>query len=158
MHHGEKFLGENMNAKILGTSYISKTKAGPTTKREAHAGLSLTSLVDAFTVILIYLLVAGSAGGVELKSSKGVQLPQASYSEVLNESAVVRLDKGRYFLNDKTISLDRLAEGLRQSKNKFSGMVIQADRRLQFSDLNPIVLSGLAAGYSKIQFAVMQKD
>lgn len=136
------------------SSKLQTEKAGERKKKNFNSGLSLTSLVDCFSVLVIYLLVAASVGGVELATPKNMQLPKAAHSDTLAESAIVRLEGGKYFLNNKLVTIEELPEALRKSQSQFKSIVIQADRRLEFSQLNPIVLSGLAAGFAKIQFAV----
>lgn len=145
----------NSNFSKLGLGF---ERTGREKNKNLNSGLSLTSLVDCFSVLLIYLLVASTVGGVDLPTPRHMQLPKSSYSDVLAESAVVRIEGEKYFLNNKLVTMDKLIEELRRGQTQFKGMVIQADRRLEFSQLNPIVLIGLAAGYSKIQFAVAKLE
>lgn len=139
-------------------SGLRTVTAKKSSTKNLSSPLSLTSLVDCFSVLVIYLLVATTVGGVELDTPKNIQLPKASESTPLGTSAIIRLEGDRYFLNNKLVEINRLTEALKKLLPQFKSIVIQADRRLEFAKLNPVVLCGLAAGYTKIQFAVTKSE
>lgn len=154
-----KNAGQANRTQFIRQSILSSTEsAAGQNKKDLSSSLTLTSLVDCFTVLVVFLLVATSVGGIEMATPKSMQLPKAVSSDSLTESAIVRIEANRYFLNNKLIGLEELPEALKEAKVEFTNMVIQADRRLVFSQLNPIVLSGLSAGYEKIQFAVLKGE
>jgi biopolymer transport protein ExbD len=132
--------------------------ASSKTRKDLNSGLTLTSLVDCFSVLVIYLLVATSIGGVEMATPKTMQLPKAAFSDLLQHSTIVRVEANKYFVNNKLVSISELVNALRDVRNENTNLVIQADRRLVYSQLNPIVLSGLSAGFEKIQFAVLKGE
>src|ERR1700733_4683908 len=78
-------------------------------KKEVAATLTLTSLVDCFTVILAYLLLATSFGGESMDIPKNMALPHAYHSTVFESGIIVRIDHGQYFLDKQVIALDKLA-------------------------------------------------
>jgi len=122
--------------------------------------LTLTSLVDCFTVILAYLLLATSFGGENMDIPKNMTLPQAAHAVMFESGIVVRVDHGQYFLDKQNIALDKLAEVLKAEKDRTHTpyVVIQADKNTDFSQINPAVLSGLQAGFEQVRFAVLQED
>src|SRR6185437_10059742 len=61
-------------------------------KKEIATALTLTSLVDAFTVILAYLLLATSFGGETMDIPKNMTLPHASHATALESGLIVRID------------------------------------------------------------------
>lgn len=69
-------------------------------KREAIATLSLTAMVDMFTVLTIFLLQNYKETGEVIKLRKDVELPQASQIRELTPSQVVIITKDMVLLND----------------------------------------------------------
>lgn len=122
--------------------------------------LSLTSLIDAFSILVIYLLVATQDGGIEALTPNDMKLPMAEKGLLLDEkTSVVRIEKGRYFVDEKPVSASQLGQTLYQLK-KDSGLeelplMVQADREMEYADLDPILKAGAEAGIQKLKFAVV---
>lgn len=127
-------------------------------KKVLASSLTLTSLVDCFTILVVYLLVATSFGSQELNMPKDMILPDAQYSTALAAGTVIRVEEGKYTVNDKSVSLEMLSEILQSTRGTSDSVVIQADKRADYSLLNPVVLASLQAGFTKIKFAVLQGD
>lgn len=131
---------------------------------ELGLALPLTSLIDAFSIIVIYLLIGTQNGnGIEVKTSKGINLPMASQGTSLTkETAILKIDKGSYYLNDKVVSArsltEKLSEFKKNSKEKDVELLIQADTEMQFSDLDPLIKAGSLAGIEKLKFAVVPEQ
>ncbi len=149
----------NVESPISGLGIVRPTQR-TFFKKEIATTLTLTSLVDCFTVILAYLLVATSFGGEQMDIPKNMALPHAFHSSVLEAGIIVRVDHGQYFLDKHLIALDKLAEALKAEKDRTHTpyVVIQADKGTNFSQINPAVLSGLQAGFEQVRFAVLQED
>src|SRR4030081_2582378 len=58
-------------------------------KKHGYAGLMLTSLVDMFTIIVIFLLMNFSANGEVLYMSKDIKLPNAYHGAQLERAPVI---------------------------------------------------------------------
>src|SRR5438034_10506447 len=58
-------------------------------KRGVYAGLTLTSLVDVMTIIVIFLLMNFSANGEVLYMSKDIKLPDAYHGSQLDRAPVI---------------------------------------------------------------------
>ena len=121
--------------------------------------LPLTSLIDAFCIIVIYLLIGTQSGGVETNISKGINLPQAvGGSAVDKEVATLRIEKGNYFLDEKQVTLGNLAQKLSELKKASKDpveLMVQADTLMEYSDLDPLLKAGSEAGIEKLRFAVI---
>ncbi|HVK60544.1 MAG TPA: biopolymer transporter ExbD [Bdellovibrionales bacterium] len=137
-------------------------------KRSVHAELLLTALIDAFSILVIFLLMSFSSTGEILFMSKDMQLPKAAMTEQLTRQPVVKVEQGKIFLEEKEVSEDRLVSALIQLRKKFQAenpgqefpgmLTVQADRRVKFENLNGIVLASSQAGFSDIKFAVVTKN
>lgn len=133
---------------------------GATRKRRA-AVLVLTSLDDAFSIMLLYLLVQNSGNGSTLELRKSQDLPMAVKAEALHEGTLVRFENGRYSIGDETIEPARLPSRLQELKtgsSENSTLIIQADRLSDFSGLAHVIRSGSISGFNKFKFAVLQEE
>jgi len=136
-------------------------------KRKKHlvATVILTSLIDAFSILVIYLLVNFSNSGEILYMSKDMQLPAAAQSEQLHRSTLVKIEKGQLYIEEKPITSGQLVNQLVAIKKKLvdensedkNSLTVQADKRVKYKMLNEIVLAGSHAGFSEIRFAVLAK-
>jgi len=136
-------------------------------KRSITADLLLTALIDAFSILVIFLLMSFSSTGDMLFISKGQELPKASLGDVLERNPVVKIDSGKIFLEEKEVTADGLVGALLDLRKQFTDshpgeeypgiLMIQGDRRLKYEELNQIILAASHAGYSDIRFAVLMK-
>ena len=136
-------------------------------KRSLAATVMLTSLVDTFSVLVIYLLVNFSSTGELLYISKGMELPSAVQSTDLERNLVVKVEKNRIFIEKQEISPKQLTSHLLKIRKnwdqhypglEFRGaMTVQADRRQTYDLLSLVVQAGGQVGFSDIHFAVIRK-
>ena len=155
-----------MSSEIAGASMLRPE--GSKGKRTIAADLLLTALIDAFSILVIFLLMNFSSTGEIIFMSKDMELPKARAAEVLERNPVVKLEGEKIFLEEKEISVDSLVGTLVDLKKKLTEMsggnldsstviTIQADRRQKYQALNQIVLACAHAGFSDIRFAVLMK-
>ncbi len=138
----------------LTTQNSKKTSSGMT-------GLMLTSLIDAFCILVIFLLSQAQNTGTPLESQGKIQLPMSSYGETFSEGTTIRVvasPKGPlFYLGNQILEPKSLTSVLTNMKSKTS-LIVQADRKIPFQDLNPIILAASHSGIEKFQFAVLPKD
>ncbi len=136
-------------------------------RRTLVATIMLTSLVDTFSVLVIYLLMSFSTTGELLYIGKGMELPSASQVVELGRNVLVKVEKNKLFVEEEEISVNSLVEKLMQLRKnwetyypgtEFNGaMTVQADRRQTYDLLSHVIQAGSHAGYSNIDFAVIRK-
>lgn len=147
---------------LLMANYTKSPSGAAILKKALASGLTLTSLVDCFTILVVYLLVATSFGTEELNVPKDMQLPRAAHSDSLEKGLVIEVavkdGVATYKIDEKRVSVENLSERLQKMKGQFDSVVIQADKKTDYSMLNPAVTSGLQAGFSKIKFAVLHGE
>ena len=147
---------------VIGGSSILNPK-GSRGKRDLFADLLLTALIDAFSILVIFLLMSFSSTGDILYISKGMELPKANQIQELERQPVIRIEPDKMYLEDKMITKDTMVEALiavreqyQKNGQTFPGILtIQADRRVKYEELSPIVQAANQAGFSDIQFAVI---
>jgi biopolymer transport protein ExbD len=146
---------------------VKKYSFGSKSKHSSHShGHNLTSLVDCFAIILIYLLMATSFGEIDLDMPKDMKLPKAAKTQSLNQSTVVQVRAQSYQIAGRTVTLQNLAEEFKNlsdaakaaNDNSKTAIVIQADRNLSYGEINPVVMAGLQAGFEEVQFAVLKEE
>lgn len=148
---------------VLGATSI----IGPTTdenKRKITSEMMLTSLIDAFSILMVFLLFNFSSAGELLSVGKDMQLPKASGAE-LERNPVVKFDNGKYFIEATEVTPDGLVQALLDLRKQYQEtrpgeefpgiLTVQADRRVKFEQLSSIVQASAHAGYGEIKFAVV---
>lgn len=152
-------------------------------KRMARAGgrsasLSLTSLMDVFTILVLYLLVNQSSGTV-LDPPKNIKLPESIVEALPRETIVVSVsddevvvkgvptatvqeildNKGDLIepIRDRMMQL-KVSDGVDEAQNALNTEVtIMANKAVHFKVLKRVMASCTSAGYTKISLAVNQK-
>lgn len=130
-------------------------------KKTLAASLILTSLVDVFSILVIYLLVnTGAASSITDKMKDISQLPQAQTSELLKNGVLIRIADRNVFIEDQQMkpadvlsTLHRLAEQ-RAVDDRF--VVVEAGKNTSYDVLSPVLFAATRAGFSKVHFAVLK--
>jgi biopolymer transport protein ExbD len=134
---------------------------GSRTKRSAVTAVMLTSLIDAFTTLVIFCIMNPLVANDNVKLERGMQLPAAMTSEMMENIPVVRVGANQYFINDKPTTKESLKSALSQfgptneEEKKTKAIILQADKRDQFSGFNPVILAAAQNGIQKFQFLVV---
>jgi biopolymer transport protein ExbD len=142
----------------LETQSLLKPKGG-VHKRNITADLLLTALIDAFSILVIFLLMSFSSTGEIMYIGKGMELPHASKVEQLDRNPIIKVESDKVYLEDKEYNKDSIFAALLELRKKDATEIatIQADRRIQYEALNWVVLALSQAGFSDIRFAVLTK-
>jgi|GEM_PF-1260807 len=150
--------GEQVNSPLLQASHL-----GPYKGKKGHKEfpvLSLTSLIDAFSIIVIYLLISTTANQFEVPISPTIVLPQADKGDMIaEESPIVRIEQGKFYIENTWIAESQLGKRLFELKQKLSRpdmpIIVQADQQTEFKNINPLIIASSQAGIQKIKFAVV---
>jgi biopolymer transport protein ExbD len=136
-------------------------------KKSILADLLLTALIDAFSILVIFLLMSFSSSGELVYMTPGQELPKSGQATMLERHAVIRIEEGKLFLEEKELTANDLVAALVQMRKdwaelhkgeEFTGaLTIQADRRVKFDNLSQVIQASSHAGYSDIKFAVLMK-
>lgn len=151
---------------------------GRAKRKGESTGMMLTSLMDIFTVLVLYLLVNQSTG-VTLDPPAWVTLPDSAVDTAPRESIVISLTKTDVLIQGQPVAtiaelnaspvadIDAIHQRILQIKESAekekdpSGIstevTILADRSVPFRVLKKVMTSSSNAGYGKISLAVDQK-
>lgn len=159
-------LHEKAIASVIGT--MSHLNPEGKKHRKGIAGdLLLTALIDAFSILVIFLLMSFSSTGEILYIGKGTELPKAANTTLIERFPVVKIDEGKLYLEDQLIEGKTLTAGLLELRKQYQEthpneeypgiLTIQADRRVKYEVLNQIVVAASQAGFSDMKFATVIK-
>jgi biopolymer transport protein ExbD len=162
-HASVKDVSSGLRSPLLDAMLLKPTRRGM--KKKTVMALVLTSLVDAFSILLLYLLTANTGNGSTLELDKTEKLPMAIKTEALNAGTIVRVENGRYFLGNIQINATELAAKLQVEQASLpkgsadsQSLIIQADRNMDFAMLTPVIRAGSISGFNKFKFAVLQDE
>ncbi len=152
---------------------------GPIGGRKLSAELNLTSLIDVFSVIILFLVSTFSATGQILLVNKDIKLPKASHGYVLKRSPIVTVTEKGVILEGATVgdnkdieekieeadwALPRMRSQLKIFKNFFEEanagvpfpgeVIIQADKGIEFLYVKRVMFTLLQEGYASIDLVV----
>ncbi len=153
-----------MNGNLASVSVLNPK--GHSRKKNVHADLLLTALIDAFSILVIFLLMSFSSTGEILFIGKGMELPKARLTEMLERNALVKIEDGQIYLEDEAVTINELIANLIEMRKSLgesiiseagAGLTIQADRRVKYEFLSQIVQAASHAGFGDIHFAVLVK-
>jgi biopolymer transport protein ExbD len=128
--------------------------------KEIALALPLTSLIDAFSIIVIYLLIGTQNSGMESAIPGKMKLPMAEHAVGLDkETPILKIEKGVYYVNDQVIATsalrNKLTEMRNASANKELELLVQADQEMDYQELDPLLKAGSESGLTKMKFAVV---
>ena len=152
-------------------------------KKKKKPGLMLTSLLDMFTIILIFLIVSFEAEDYEFKLNPDLTLPESSSQSVFKPAVNVALtpngvlvqeEKVAPFINGQPRPEDVAAEQIpelvealtkvlafreatSEEPDEESIVILQADKGLEYKTLYLVMRSARLAGFDKYRLAVMKK-
>lgn len=148
-------------------------------KKNRAAGLNLTSLMDVFTILVLYLLVNQSSGTV-LEPPKNIKLPESIVETKPRETLVIAVSDDDVvvpgleplLVSDIMATEGEVVETIRErllvikssvisegqlATDTSNEVTIMGNREIPFKLLKKIMTSCTAAGYTKISLAVNQK-
>ncbi|MBI5197987.1 MAG: biopolymer transporter ExbD [Nitrospirae bacterium] len=152
-------------------------------KRNAVSELSLISLMDIFTILLLFLLIHMAGEEMIMPPSEALQLPASTAQKLPKPTIVVMVTRDDIFVEGKRImgvkealgqgsdilvplqkELSRLADRTRFVAREnpslaFTGSItLMGDRQIPFVLLKKVMATGAQAQFRDISLAVMQKD
>jgi biopolymer transport protein ExbD len=133
------------------------------------AKLQLTSLVDMMVILVVFLLKSFSADGQLISPASGMELPSSTCQNPVTSGLIVEVGPEQVFVAgnlvlptaslvgaDKT-SMEILTQALQDSGNSSSDtpVLIQSDKRIEYSSLGKVLSACSLAGYSDISLVVL---
>lgn len=148
---------------VINQTSLLNSQGQSRSKKKLDSAVLLTSLIDAFSILVIYLLVNFNDGEALIIDSN-IHLPSAVQASLPTRHTVIKLVKGEIFLENTKIKTGKLTSFLVKVQKKINtlgkgsdySIVIQSDKSELYKNINTIVLASNHAGFSNIKFAVIQ--
>jgi biopolymer transport protein ExbD len=145
---------QKQQSPLLSLKKINPEQAG-SNKKTLFFSLNLTTLIDAFCILVIFLL-SNMNGRVQNLQHDKLALPVAAQTESMTEGLVVRLEKDGIFVDDKPVKKDSVVETLVKAYQKEKKpLIIQADKKSDYESIAFVMRAGGQAGFEKYVFAVL---
>ena len=142
-------------------------------------GLNLVSLMDVFTILLVFLLV-NSASSEALKAPDKIKLPDSIVESKPRETVVIMVDPDQVLIGGEPViatpelieskesTVAAITDTLKSLQDRVIGIntqaaveskevTILAHKTIPFKALKKVMSSCTSAGYGKISLAVIQK-
>lgn len=145
-----------------------KNKASETHKKVMAVSLSLTSMVDMFAILVIFLLVNQNNVEDWVKVEHDIKLPRAKASDTTKKATTVSISTQQIFGDDQAIVETAAAKGpivvapLRKwllsvaDKNGYVNVV--GDERVPFGTIRRVIATCQNAGFKNVNLAVFPKN
>ncbi|OGS37472.1 MAG: hypothetical protein A2293_11040 [Elusimicrobia bacterium RIFOXYB2_FULL_49_7] len=153
-------------------------------KKKKTAGLTITSLMDMMTIILVYLLKSFSAEGQLMTNADNLVLPLSTSKESPKETHLMLAITNEWVMVDNipvartsqvrekddisvTAVRDKLTLAMKQEENMVKvgalsqvkgEIVVQCDKNIDYDVIYKIMATCGEVGYNAIKFAVMGRE
>lgn len=146
-----------------------KTRLKNTERRVRMVSLSLTSMVDMFAILVIFLLTNASTVTQWIELAHQIELPKAKFSDPPPKAATLQITREAVFADTKRLLSTSQAmhstEVIRVFLSQLSGKVpkkeryvnIVADYRVPYGVIRRVVSSCQEAGFNNVNLAVQPK-
>lgn len=145
-----------------------KNKAHETHKKVMAVSLSLTSMVDMFAILVIFLLVNQSHVEEWVKVEHDIKLPKAKASDQAKKATTVSLTVDKLFGEDTNLAdVASISKGplivapLRKWLSTISGkegaVTVVSDEKVPFSAVRRVIATCQEAGFKNVNLAVFPK-
>ncbi|MCG8436798.1 MAG: biopolymer transporter ExbD [Pseudomonadales bacterium] len=144
-------------------------------KHKAVATLNLTSLMDIFTILLIFLLVNNN-NAAKLPDNKDIQLPESIAQELPSEVLTIQVSpndvivEGQRIADTETVKAQqertvqalvdelnfRASQSLGGTADEEREVMILADREVPYAVIKKLMRSCMETPYTKVAFAVLK--
>ena len=112
--------------------------------------LSLTSMVDMFAILVIFLLTNTDTVAQWIEVSGNVQLPKAHHVESPHQGKTIQVTSEGMFLGGKT----RIEEAELKALPKETMLNIVADEKLPYGDVKRVLALCQTSGFENVSLAV----
>lgn len=166
-----------------GKDYTFHVVSGQRNKKKTHFELKLTSMIDMFTILLVFLLKSYSAEGQIMSVAPDLKLPESTAQKAPQTTSIVAVTQNLVLLDGHQIAtvdqvinssgnlIPPLLNELQKKRNiservgelssdiGFTGKIsIQADKELPYLIIKKIMFTCGRVGYNDIMFAVSKPD
>jgi biopolymer transport protein ExbD len=145
-----------------------KIRLGKHERKVQMVSLSLTSMVDMFAILVIFLLTSSSSVTQWLEIDHPIDLPKAKASDVPQKAATIQISSDAIYGDAKPLitireasnsgpTIDVVRRWLARQDKKKGYVNVVADSKVSFGIIRRVVASCQEAGFSNVNLAVQPK-
>lgn len=131
-------------------------------KRMSVVSLSLTSMVDMFAILVIFLLASMDTYSEWVQVGHSIDLPRAKSTEIPARAATLQISADTIYADDKELmklsaasqNLGQLRQWLSSADKKNGYVNLVAHRKIPYGIMKKIVLACQEAGFKTVNLAV----
>ena len=156
-------------------------------RKKKAPGLMLTSLLDMFTIILIFLIISFDSQDEDFKLDENLTLPESTARSAFKPAVNLSINKGALTVDGKEIMTlsggefderfyveDQIPELVTKLQDRFERLelqsqyegtsidelaviIVQADRDIEYRTIYLVLRSAAMAGFFKYRLAILKK-
>ena len=121
--------------------------------------LTLTSLVDAFSMLVIFL-IASTTETSPFEATQNLQLPKVEKAQILADAPKITVAANTYYFGDKPMTLAQLKGTLTGKKELFKDKkaIVEADKAVAYEKIEPLMAVMSELEIESIQLAVSSEQ
>lgn len=127
-------------------------------KRPLNASLNLTALIDAFSILIIFMIFTMANGDYE--PTEGMKLAEVAKAGEVSKTAIISVTATDYIFNNQKVSLAQLRNLVLSAKSSFidKKAVVEADKETPYSQIQPVMALMSELEIETIQLAVSAEE
>jgi biopolymer transport protein ExbD len=146
-----------------------KLRLGKHDRRMRMVSLSLTSMVDMFAILVIFLLSSSSTVSQWIEVAHNIDLPKAKATDIPQKVATLQISSEAIFGDERRLisvrevlaggpTVHAVREWLSHQKKSKEGYVnIVADQKVPYPVIKKLITSCQEAGFSNVNLAVQPR-
>lgn len=130
--------------------------------------LNLTSLMDIFTIVVIFLLVTVATSVVEVREGKDLSLAESERQEIPGQGVMVVVTRARLSVDDTSVSSpSELRDALEARIKAFSDLhrkdlrppvLLIVDREMPYREIEPVLMTIEQSGFSGVDLILRRQS
>jgi biopolymer transport protein ExbD len=129
-----------------------------TTKKSLNVSLNLTALIDAFSILVIFMIFTMASG--EYEPNDGIKLAEVAKSAQIDKSQVITVTPTEYMFKKQKMTFAQLRSLVLSQKSEFAThkAVVEADQATPYSQIQPVMALMSELEIETIQLAVASEE
>ena len=127
-------------------------------KKSLNVSLNLTALIDAFSILVIFMIFTMASG--EYEPNEGIKLAEVAQAAQIDKSAIITVTPTEYMFNKQKMTFAQLRSVVLSQKAQFATKkaVVEADQTTPYSQIQPVMALMSELDIETISLAVAAEE
>ncbi len=128
------------------------------TKKSLNVSLNLTALIDAFSILVIFMIFTMASG--EYEPNEGIKLAEVAKSSQIDKSQIITVTPTEYMFDKQKMTFAQLRTLVLSKKDQFltKKAVVEADQATPYSQIQPVMALMSELEIETISLAVASQE